>query len=92
MRRRRVIAASVAVVVAAAVFAAVGFGRGTSAVPALGGGAEVAPANTVAFVALDTNMSSAQWLALDGLLAKFPGYDKLVARLQQGFEQKTGLS
>jgi hypothetical protein len=46
----------------------------------------------VAFVALDTNMSSGQWQALDGLLAKFPGYDKLVASLQQGFDRKTGLS
>ena len=59
---------------------------------ALGGGAEVAPASTVAFVALDTNMSSAQRQALDGLLAKFPGYDRLVGNLQQGLEQKAGLS
>jgi hypothetical protein len=80
------------VVAAAAVFAAVGFGSGTSAAPVLGGGAEVAPANTAAFVALDTNMSSSQRQALDGLLAKFPGYDTLVGKLQKGFEQKTGLS
>jgi Protein of unknown function (DUF3352) len=93
MRRRRVLAAGIAVVAAAAaVFAAVGFASGSSAVPALGGGAEVAPASTVAFVALDTNMNSAQWQALDGLLAKFPGYDTLVSNLQQGFEQRTGLS
>ena len=98
MRRRRMFAAGVAVVAAAAVFTAVGFGSGGSAVTALGagaalgGGAEVAPASTVAFVALDTNMSSAQRQALDGLLAKFPGYDTLVGNLQQGLEQKTGLS
>ena len=67
MRRRKMLAAGIAVVVAAAVFAAIGFGRGASAVPALGGGAEVAPADTAAFVALDTNMSSAQWQTLDGL-------------------------
>jgi hypothetical protein len=93
------LAAGVAVVAAAVVFAAVGFGSGGSAVTSLGGGvtvlgggAEVAPASTAAFVALDTNMSSAQWQALDGLLAKFPGYGTLVGKLQQGLEQKTGLS
>jgi hypothetical protein len=86
------LAAGIVVVAAAAVFAAVGFGGGTGALPTLGGGAEVAPASTAAFVALDTNMNSAQWQALDGLLAKFPGYDTLLGNLQQGFEQKTGLS
>ena len=101
MRRRRMLAAGVAVVAAAVVFAAVGFGSGGSAVPALGGrasvtalggGAEVAPASAVAFVALDTNMGSDQWQALDGLLAKFPGYDPLVGDLQQSLKQKAGLS
>jgi hypothetical protein len=92
MRRRTILAAGIAVVVAAAVFAAVGFGSGTKAAPVLGGGAEVAPANTAAFIALDTNMDSAQRQALDGLLGKFPGYDAALGKLQQGFEQKTGLS
>jgi hypothetical protein len=73
-------------------FAAVGFAGGSSAVTALGGGAAVAPANTVALVALDTNLNSAQRQALGGLLGKFPGHDTLVSNLQQGFEQKTGLS
>ena len=99
MGRRRMLAAGVAVVAAAGVFAAVGFGSGGSAVTvprgsstALGGGAEVAPASTAAFLALDTNMNSAQWQALDALLAKFHGYDTLVSNLQHGLEQKTGLS
>ena len=98
MRRRRMLAAGVAVVATAAVLTAVSFGSGGSAATALGtgaalgGGAQIAPASTVAFVALDTNMSSAQRQALDGLLAKFPGRDTLVANLQQGLEQKTGLS
>jgi hypothetical protein len=86
------LAAGIAVVAAVAVFAAVGFGRGSSAVPVLGGGAAVAPADAAAFVALDTNMNSTQWQTTDGLLAKFPGYDTLVGKLQQGLEQKTGLS
>jgi hypothetical protein len=85
--------ASIVILAAAAVFAALGFGSATSAAPVLlGGGAEVAPANTAAFVALDTSMSSSQRQALDGLLGKFPGYETLVGKLQQAFEQKTGLS
>ena len=92
MRRRRVIAVGIAVVAAAAIFAAVGFGRGSGAVPALGGGAAVAPADAAAFVALDTNMSSTQWQTADSLLATFSGHDTLVGKLQQGLEQKTGLS
>lgn len=92
MRGRRILAAGIAVVAAAAVFAAVGFGSDNGAATALGGGAEVAPAGTAAFVAIDTNMNSAQRQTLEGLLAKFPGYDTLVGKLQQGFEQKSGLS
>ncbi len=93
MRRRRVLMAGIAVLAAAAVFAAVGFGSSTDAAPvSLGGGADVVPANAAAFVALDASMSSSQWQALDGLLAKFPGYDTLAGNLQKRFEQKTGLS
>jgi hypothetical protein len=92
MRRRTILAAGIAVVAAIVLFAAVGYGSGTKAAPALGAGAEVAPASTAAFVALDTNMDSSQWEALDGLLDKFPGYATVLGKLQQGFEQKTGLS
>jgi hypothetical protein len=92
MRRRTILAAGIAVLAAAAVFAAVGFGGGTTAAQALGGGAAIAPANTAAFVAVDTNLDSAQWQALDGLLAKLPGSGALIDKLRQGLEQKTGLS
>jgi hypothetical protein len=92
MRRRTILAAGTAVVAAIVVFAAVGYAGGTTAAPALGSGAEVAPADTAAFVALDTSMDSSQWHALDALLAKFPGYDTLLGKLQTSFEQKTGLS
>ena len=92
VRRGRVLLAGIVVLAAAAMFAAVGFGGAASAAPVLGGGAEVAPANTAAFVALDTDMSSSQWQALDGLLAKFRGWETLVGKLQKRFEQKTGLS
>ena len=58
----------------------------------LGGAASVAPSDAVAFVALDTDVSSGQWHAVDGLLNKFPWHDKLLANLQQSFEQHTKLS
>jgi len=58
----------------------------------LGGGASVVPANTVAFVALDTDVSSGQWQAVDQLLQKFPAHDQLLTQLQKSFEQKTSLS
>jgi hypothetical protein len=92
VRRRRVLVAGSVVLAATAVFAVVGFGRAASAAPVLGGGAEVAPANTAAFVALDTNMSSSQWQTVEDLLAKFPGGDTLAGTLQTRFAQKTGLS
>lgn len=93
MRARMVLAAGSATL---AVLAAAGCGGGspTSAGSgaALGGAASIAPANTAAFVALDTDLGSSQWQALDGLLAKIPQHDKLVTELQQGFEQQTKLS
>jgi hypothetical protein len=57
----------------------------------LGGGASLAPADTAAFLALDTDRSSAQWDELDNLLGKFPSSDKLVADLKQRFQQRTKL-
>jgi hypothetical protein len=55
----------------------------------LGGAASLAPSDTVAFIAIDSNLSSGQWDSLNGLLDKFPSRDKLLAQLRQGFEQKT---
>jgi len=58
----------------------------------LGGGASVAPSNAVAFVALDSDVSSGQWNAVDGLLQEFPAHDALLANLQKSFEQHSKLS
>jgi len=66
-----------------------GAGSGSATI---GAGAAVAPADSVAFAAVDTNVSSGQWQAVDALLQKFPGHDALLAKLQQTFEQKTKLS
>lgn len=93
MHVRTILAAGIT---AAAVFAtAVGGGEtGTAAGAgiALGAGAEAVPADTVAFVAIDSDLGSTQRQALDGLLAKIPQHDTLLATLRQSFEQKTGLS
>ena len=62
-----------------------------------GAGADTPPspspvADSVAFVAVDTDLSSAQWTAVDGLLSTFPGRDALVTRLRQGFERRAKVS
>ena len=85
---------SAAAVAAATVLTAAGC-AGAGGAPGSGGlgaGASVAPATTVAFVALDTDVSSGQWQAVGQLLQKLPAHDQLLSQLQQSFEQKTGLS
>jgi hypothetical protein len=85
MRTRLVLAAGIAALAAGLVAA---FGRGSSAAPpALGGGAAVAPANAAAFVALDSDLGSSQWQAVDSLLTKVGA----LSQLQQSFQQRTGL-
>ena len=58
----------------------------------LGGAASIAPADSIAFVALDSNASSGQWSAVDGLLRKFPAHDDLLTKLRATFEQRTKLN
>jgi hypothetical protein len=77
MRSRTVPAA----ILAGVVLAAAGCGGGSVPGSASGDGAAVAPADTAAFVAVDTDASSAQWQALDGLLASLPGSGELVKRI-----------
>jgi hypothetical protein len=73
--------------------AAAGCGGGSGAASSgLGGAASVAPSNAVGFVALDTNVSSSQWQAVDGLLKKFPAQGDVLTKLQQSFEKKTTLN
>jgi hypothetical protein len=88
--RATILAAAVA---AAAVLIVSACGNaGAAGSPTLGGGASLAPADSVAFVAVDTNLSSGQWSSVNDLLAKFPSHDELVTQLRQSFEQKTKLS
>jgi hypothetical protein len=84
MHVRIVLAAGIAALVA-------GCGGGSSALPGAGGlgaGAAVVPADVAAFVAVDSDVGSSQWQAVDSLLEKAG----LLDRLQQGFQRQTGIS
>ncbi len=73
--------------------AAAGCGGGSGAASSgLGGAASVAPSDAIGFVALDTNVSSSQWQAVDGLLKKFPAQGDVLTALQQSFEKHAKLS
>jgi hypothetical protein len=91
--RARLIFGVAATVCAAGLLAGCGGSSGTGSGSAtIGAGAAVAPADSLAFAAVDTDVSSGQWQAVDALLQKFPGHDALLTKLQQSFEQKTKLS
>ncbi|HEV7132369.1 MAG TPA: DUF3352 domain-containing protein [Gaiellaceae bacterium] len=91
MRARTTIATGLAI--AAAALTAAGCGGGSSPASSdLGGAASIAPTDAVAFVALDTNVSSSQWQAVDGLLKKFPSQSDLLTTLQKSLEQHAKLS
>jgi hypothetical protein len=90
MRARRIFAGVAAA--AAAVAAAGCGGMGSAGSSDLGGAASIAPANSIAFVALDSNASSGQWSAVDGMLRKFPAHDELLTKLRATFEQRSKLN
>ncbi|HVM56241.1 MAG TPA: DUF3352 domain-containing protein [Gaiellaceae bacterium] len=89
--RARTILGAAAVTAAAVILAGCGSASGTGSGGDLGAGASVAPADAAAFVAIDTDVSSSQWQAVDALLQKFPAHDELLTKLQQTLTQKTGL-
>lgn len=92
MRIRIILAAGIATAVA---LLGAGCGGGASSASGggtLGAGASVAPASTVAFLAIDSDLGSSQWQALNGLLVQIPQHDALLAQLRQSFERKTKLS
>jgi hypothetical protein len=90
MRTRSIVAGLAAA--AAVGLAAAGCGSNGAGSSSLGGAASIAPSNAVAFVALDSDVSSGQWHAVDGLLQRFPAHDELLANLRKAFEQHTKLS
>src|SRR5205807_1737426 len=86
MRARTTLAAALATATVALTAAGCG-GTGGAGSSDLGGAASVAPSDAVGFVALDTNVSSGQWNAVDGLLKKFPSQGDLMTSLQQSLEK-----
>ncbi|MGH3049355.1 MAG: DUF3352 domain-containing protein [Gaiellaceae bacterium] len=90
MRARFVLAAAAGVV--AVLAAGCGGGSGTATPGATGAAASVAPASSVAFIALDTDLASSQWQTVNALLAKLPGASTLLTQLRQRLEQKSSLS
>lgn len=91
MRTRRIFAGCAAAV--AVGLAAAGCGSSSNAgSSSLGGAAAVAPSNAVAFVAVDSDLSSGQWNTVDGLLQRFPAHDELLAGLRRAFERHSRLS
>jgi hypothetical protein len=79
----------------AAALVAVGCGSAPGSGSGAGGdtmaGAEVAPANAVAFVSVNTDVNGAQWNQARALLAKFPGSGKLLDQALASIE-KEGVS
>lgn len=92
MRARTIVVAVAAAAAVAVGLVAAGWSSSASGSATLGAAASIAPANAVAFVALDSDLSSGQWNAVNGLLDKFPGYDTVLANLSKSFTQRTKLS
>lgn len=92
MRTRRIVVAAGAIAAVAVGLVAAGWSSSAADSTTLGGGASLVPANAAAFVAVDTDLSSGQWNAVNGLLEKVPSYDTLLASLRTHFEQRTKLS
>jgi hypothetical protein len=91
MRARTTFATALAIATVGFTAAGCG-GAGGAASSDLGGAASVAPSDSVGFVALDTDVSSGEWQAVDGLLKKFPSQGDLMTTLQQSFEKNAKLN
>jgi len=92
MRKRTIAVAAAAVVAVTVGLVAAGWSSSAADSTTIGDGASIAPANAAAFVAIDSDLSSGQWRAVDGLLEKLPSYETLLAKLRTTFEQRTKLS
>jgi len=77
---------------AAVALLAAGCGGSTNAGASSSGGAEIVPSSAAAYVSVDSDLSSGQWKAVDGLLSKFPDRDKLLTQLRQSFEKEVKVS
>lgn len=88
MRTRR----PVVLLLALLAFVLAGCGGGAKSSSSTGGGstpegAKLVRAGVLAFVAIDSDLSSGQWQQLDTLSHKFPGRDKAIAQLKRSLTQ-----
>jgi hypothetical protein len=74
-------------VLCALVLAGCGGAGGSAGGDPAGAGAEIAPADAVAFVAIDTDRSSEQWKSADALLKKFQFRDELIASANRALSE-----
>jgi hypothetical protein len=65
-----------------------GCGGTSGSATSVASGAEVAPADALAFIAVDTNRDSQQWKQADALLQKFPFRDKLLQELNRSLSEQ----
>ena len=80
-----------ALLAAAAAFAVAGCG-GSDTASSTASSATLAPADAGAWISIDTDIESAQWLRLEGLLARIPGGEQGLADLLGQAAGKQGLS
>ena len=83
---RRVAVAALCAVVCALAASACGGSSGSAT--GVASGAEVAPADALGFVSIDTDRGSEQWKQGDALLKKFPFRTKLLDELNRGIAQE----
>jgi hypothetical protein len=68
----------------ASIAVAAGCGGSTTSGAGNESGAGLVSAGAVAYVAVDSDLSSSQWQKVDGLLKKFPIRDRLLTQIKQG--------
>jgi len=51
-------------------------------------GAELLPADTVVYAAIDSDLDSDQWQQVDELLQKFPGRERLISEIREGLSSE----
>src|SRR6185437_1788985 len=81
-------ALSIALLAALAVAVSGCGSTGTKASSSSESGAKLVRSGVVAFVTVNSDLESSQWKQLDELAKKFPGRDKVLARIRQAFAKQ----
>ena len=74
-----------------AVLALVLTGCGGTTMDAATGGADIVPADSPAFVSIDTDLGSSQWQAIDELASRFPDKEKLIRSMKRDLLEDEGV-